>query len=338
RRPRRGTTMPGACDGLRVLDFSQGVSGAMATMILADYGAEVIRVEPPEGDPGWDDPAYLLLNRGKKSITLDLGSEEGQAALQRLVRGVDVVVENLAPGKAEQLGFGYDALSAINPALVYGSITGCGRAGSFAGVGPDDWLVMAKAGIFRDQPGWFQDGTRPVYRGAPDASYFSGMILVQGILAALRARDLTGHGERVDLDMLKAITCRQNPQVRYILREGEPLPPDGGHVKNVSDAVNPLAHHHDPREASPLGLLAQGTAGGWIMHSLSEPHFFPAWITVIGFDWIWDDERFKGAPHVFPDDATKDEFIALLEARMKEKTAAEWMEAYVENGNVCADV
>jgi crotonobetainyl-CoA:carnitine CoA-transferase CaiB-like acyl-CoA transferase len=177
-----------------------------------------------------------------------------------------------------------------------------------------------------------------VYRAAPDASYFSGMVAVQGILAALRARDLTGKGERVDVDMLHAITCRQNPQVRYILREGEELPPDGGHAKNVPDSVNPLAHHRDPREVSPIGMMVSCKDGRWIMHSLSEPHFFPAWIKVIGFDWIWDDERFKGAPHQFADDATKDEFIALLDARMKEKTAAEWMDAYIENGNVCADV
>lgn len=330
--------MPGACDGLRVLDFSQGRAGPLATMILADFGAEVIRVEPPEGDPGWDDPAYLLLNRGKKSIELDLGTEIGQAEVQRLVAGVDVVVETNVAGRAEELGIGYESLSAINPALVYGSITGFGRTGSFASVEADDWLVMAKAGIFRDQPGWFHDGVRPTYRGAPDSSYFSAMILVQGVLAALRARDLTGRGERVDVDMLHAITCRQNPQVRWILREGEPLPADGGHAKKVPDAVNPLAHHRDPREVSPIGMMVSCKDGRWIMHSLSEPHFFPAWITTIGFDWIWEDERFKGAPHQFPDEATKDELIALLDARMKEKTAAEWMDAYVENGNVCADV
>ena len=138
--------------------------------------------------------------------------------------------------------------------------------------------------------------------------------------------------------MLQALTCRQNPQVRWLLRDGEELPPDGAKAKTVPDAVNPLAHHRDPRDVTPIGMLVECKDGRWIMHSLSEPHFFPAWISVIGFDWIWEDERFKGAPHQFPDTATKDELLALLEKRMGEKTSAEWMELYLANGNVCADI
>ena len=177
-----------------------------------------------------------------------------------------------------------------------------------------------------------------MYRACKDASYFAAMLAVQGILAALRARDLTGTGQRVDTNMLQAITCRQNPQVRWLLRDGEELPPDGAKAKAVPDAVNPLAHHRDPRDVTPIGMMVECKDGRWIMHSLSEPHFFPAWIEVLGFDWIWEDERFKGAPHQFADDDTKDELVALLQQRMKEKTAAEWMELYVANGNVCADV
>ena len=330
--------MPGACAGLRVLELSDGIAGSLATMILADFGAEVIRVEPPDGDPGWDEPSALLLHRGKKSITLDLRSPDGRDELRRLVRGLDVVIDALGPERVDDAEVGYQALAALNPALVYCSITGWGRSGPFADVASDDALVMAKAGIFRDQPGWEQDGKRPIYRSAKDPSYFSAMLAVQGVLAALRARDLTGRGQRVDTNMLQALTCRQNPQVRWLLRDGEELPPDGAKAKTVPDAVNPLAHHRDPRDVTPIGMLVECKDGRWIMHSLSEPHFFPAWISVIGFDWIWEDERFKGAPHQFPDTATKDELLALLEKRMGEKTSAEWMELYLANGNVCADI
>ena len=330
--------MPGACAGLRVLDFSQGLAGPMATMVLADFGADVIRVEPVDDDPGWGQPVYLLLQRGKRSIGLDPRTESGRAELHRIVRGVDVVVESMGPGRADAAGFGYEGLATENPALVYCSISGFGATGPFAGVAADDGLVMAKAGLFRDQPGWYQDGTRPVYRGAKDASYFAAMLALQGILAALRARDLTGRGQRVETNMLQAITCRQNPQVRWLLRDGEQLPEDGAKAKSVPDAVNPLAHHRDPRDVTPIGLMAECKDGRWIMHSLSEPHFFPAWITVLGFDWIWEDERFKGAPHNFADTDTKDELVRLLQERMTAKTAAEWMELYVANGNVCADV
>ena len=110
--------MPGACAGLRVLDFSQGLAGPLATMVLADFGADVIRVEPVGDDPGWSEPVYLLLQRGKRSIELDPSTEEGRAELQRLVCGVDVVIESMGADRAEATGIGYDALAAVNPALV----------------------------------------------------------------------------------------------------------------------------------------------------------------------------------------------------------------------------
>jgi crotonobetainyl-CoA:carnitine CoA-transferase CaiB-like acyl-CoA transferase len=297
-------------------------------MVLADFGADVVRVEPP-GHAIADQPAYLLLQRGKRSITLDLATPTGHAELHRLVPGFDVVVD----------GGDVDDLTELSPALVQCSITGFGAAGPFAGVPADDALVMAKAGILRDQPGWEQDGRRPIYRSCPDGSYFAGMLAVQGILAALRARDLTGRGQRVATNMLQAISCRQNPQVRWLLRDGEALPLDrAASTEVVPDAINPLAHHRDPREVTLTGMLVECRDGRWIMHSLSEPHFFPAWIAAVGFRWIWDDERFQGAPWRFPDDAAKVELVQRLQARMKEKTSEEWIELYLANGDVCADV
>ena len=203
------------------------MAGPLATMILADYGADVIRVEPPEGDPGWDEPNALLLNRGKKSIGLDLDTAAGQAEVRRLVSGMDVVLETMGPGRADQAGVGYEALSAVNPALIYCSITGFGPTGPFAEVKPDDALVMAKAGIFRDQPGWHQEDEhgrrRPVFRASPDGSCLASMLAVQGILAALRPRDLTGEGQLVETSLLAGLTCRQNPIIRWLLRDGEEL-------------------------------------------------------------------------------------------------------------------
>ncbi|HWS44964.1 MAG TPA: CoA transferase, partial [Acidimicrobiia bacterium] len=331
--------MPGACTGIRVLDCSRGAAGSLTTMVLADFGAEVIRVEPPGADPMAETPAYLLLQRGKKSITLDLQSAAGRAEMHRLVPGVDVVVEDAGPSRAGELGLGYRDLSRLNPALVVFSITGFGRSGPLADAPADDALVMAKAGIFRDQPGWEQDGKRPIYRSCPDGSYFTGMLAVQGVLAALRARDLTGRGQLVETNMLMAITCRQNPQVRWLLRDGEQLPLDrAASTESVPDAINPLAHHRDPREVTLVGMLVECKDRRWIMHSLSEPHFFPAWIDAIGFEWIWEDERFKGAPWNFPDDDAKVELVQRLKARMKEKTSTEWIDCYLQNGNVCADV
>ena len=330
--------MRGVCVGIRVLDCSYGTSGSLATMVLADFGAEVVRVEPPRGEPSTE-PSGLLLHRGKKSITLDLNTPSGQKTLHQLAPGFDVLVSDRESDAAAESGIDFELLMHRNPALVACSLTGFGHNGPVAGAPADDALVMAKAGIFRDQPGWEQDGKRPIYRASLEGSYFAGMLALQGILAALRARDLTGRGQRIDTNMLQAITCRQNPQVRWLLREGEQLPPDrAATTETVPDAINPLAHHRDPREVTLTGMLVQCKDGRWIMHSLSEAHFFPAWIEAIGFDWIWEEERFKGAPHRFPDDDAKVELVTLLQQRMKQKTSTEWMDRYLANGNVCADV
>jgi crotonobetainyl-CoA:carnitine CoA-transferase CaiB-like acyl-CoA transferase len=166
------------------------------------------------------------------------------------------------------------------------------------------------------------------------------MLSVQGILAALRVRDLTGKGQHVETSLLQALACRQNPNVRFILREGEELPDEAGVVKKteIKNEKTVLPHHMDPREVTLIGARMQTKDGRWLVHSHTEPHFFPAWIKAIEFDWIWQDERFKGAPYKFPTPEDKKELISLIQQRIKERTAAEWIQAYLANGNVCGDV
>jgi crotonobetainyl-CoA:carnitine CoA-transferase CaiB-like acyl-CoA transferase len=331
--------MSGACDGIRVLDLSGEHAGGLASMILADFGAEVIRVETSPEGPDWEEPTYLLLNRGKKSVALDLKSDAGRSDLLRLASSVDVVIEMLAPGQAEAVGVDYAAVSKINPGVVYCAITGFGRTGPFAHLRADDGLVMAKAGHLRAQRGW-ESGDRPTFRAGRDASFFAAMLAVQGVLAALRARDITGQGQLVETNLLQAIACRQNPTVRWLLREGEALPSEAGGVTGpeVQSEKHVLPHHMDPRQITLTGARMQCKDGKWVVHSHTEPHFFPAWIDAIGFNWIWDDERFKNAPYKFPDNESKEELIRLLQAHFLQKDAAEWMAAYVANGNVCGNI
>jgi crotonobetainyl-CoA:carnitine CoA-transferase CaiB-like acyl-CoA transferase len=330
--------MSGACAGLRVLDLSAGDAGALATMIFADYGAEVIRVEPEQGEVEVD-ATYLLLNRGKKSIGLDLTSAEGQKEIRRLAPSLDVIVVMRPPGTMEAVGLDYKSLSEINPALVYVSITGFGKSGPLANIKADDALVMAKAGIFRAQRGW-EDGVRPFFRSCRDATTFCAMLTVQGAIAALRVRDLTGKGQLVETSLLQALAVRQNPNVRFILREGEDLPVENGAAlgPEIKSEKNVLPHHMDPRVVNLIGARMETKDGRWMVHSHTEPHFFPAWIKALEFDWIWQDERYKGAPYSFPTPEDKAELIRLVQARIKEKTGAEWVQAYIANGNVCGDM
>ena len=330
--------MTAACAGVRVLDLSRLVAGSMATMILADYGADVVQVELVGERSRSDHPAHLLLDRGKRSITLDLGTEEGRCELHRLVRGADVVVESARADEAATLGLSPETLAALNPGLVHCSVTGWGRSGPLADAPVSDGLLMAKAGLMRTQAGWFQDGKRPVFRASEDATYFAAMLGVQGIVSALRARERTGRGQFVVTNLLQSLSVRQHPTVRWLRREGEELPNEAAAASGkVQDARYALPHHMDPREVNLIGMRVQCKDGRWLVHSHTEPHFFPAWIKTIGFDWIWDDERFKGAPYQLSDEA-KQELIELVRARILEKTSEEWMELYLANGNVCGDV
>ncbi len=147
--------MPGPLAGVRIVDLSQVVSGPMAAGWLADQGADVIKVEPPHGDPvralgpakGDLASTYIQINRGKRQIVLDLKQDEAKAALGKLIASADVLVENFRPGVMEKLGFGYEAAKAINPRLIYCSITGYGADGPYAGLRAYDPMIQATAGI-----------------------------------------------------------------------------------------------------------------------------------------------------------------------------------------------
>ena len=145
--------MAGPCDGLVVLDFSWGMAGGLATAVLADFGADVIKIEPPAGDPFRSHPAWLAWNRGKKSAVLDLKTAQGRTQAQRLAEQADVVLESFRPGVAHRLGIDYATLSAINPRLVYASISGWGQQGPLSQVAGYEGVIAAKSGRMTDFAG-----------------------------------------------------------------------------------------------------------------------------------------------------------------------------------------
>jgi crotonobetainyl-CoA:carnitine CoA-transferase CaiB-like acyl-CoA transferase len=202
--------MAGALDGIRIVDQTQVMAGPFASMLLADMGAEVIKVEPPEGEharhvgleaaPGVA-ASFLAVNRGKKGVTLDLKQPEGVAVLKRLVETADVLVENYRPGVAKRLGVDYETLAAINPRLIYCSISGFGQTGPYATRGGYDLIAQGMAGIMSATG---SDGGPPVKVGVPVADLGAGLFALLGILAALRARRITGRGQQVDTSLFEA--------------------------------------------------------------------------------------------------------------------------------------
>ncbi|MBI4268711.1 MAG: CoA transferase [Candidatus Rokubacteria bacterium] len=199
-----------ALDGIRVLDHTQVMAGPFCAMLLADMGADVIKIEPPGGEstrggeleltPGVS-ASFLAVNRNKRGLVLDLKRREGVDILKRLAGTADVLVENYRPGVAARLGVDYATLATINPRLVYCSISGFGRSGPYAHLGGFDLIAQGMSGIMSATGG--EDGP-PVKVGVPIADLGAGLFGLMGILAALRARRVTGRGQLVDTSLFEA--------------------------------------------------------------------------------------------------------------------------------------
>ena len=324
-------------EGVRVIDLTQGMAGSLSTMILADYGAEVIRLEPPGGDPMWAHPAYLLWQRGKRSVDIDWASQAGRAQARQLVEGADIFIESLQPDAAARLGLGYEAVAGANPALIYLSLSAFGQEGPYRDLKPYDGVINAKSGRMRDQVGW-QRG-RPTYRAVNDVSYHTAMFTVQGLVAALRARQVTGGGQRLEASLLSGVTAPNNAWRRF---EGQVIPPDRYPSEAPKDAVirGELVadrHESDPYTAIPTQLCAQCKDGRWIMHSHIQQDLFRAWINTIGFSWIWDDPRFRNAP-AFANPEDRIALNLMIFERFKEKTSDEWREIYRRNPDCAGEI
>jgi crotonobetainyl-CoA:carnitine CoA-transferase CaiB-like acyl-CoA transferase len=186
--------MPGALEGVRVLDLSWGIAGALGVLLLAEQGADVIKVEPPGGDPFRSYSGYAVWNRSRRSVTVDLKNAAGLDAFLRLTDGADVLVETFRPGVTDRLGIGYDAVHARNERLVYASCPAYPEGHRLARRPGYDALVQASSGQQWEQPGW-RPG--PIFLAMPMPSMGAMFLVPTGILAALIAREETGRGQHV---------------------------------------------------------------------------------------------------------------------------------------------
>jgi crotonobetainyl-CoA:carnitine CoA-transferase CaiB-like acyl-CoA transferase len=202
-------TKGGALAGIRVLDVSQVMAGPFCAMQLCDMGADVIKVEPPEGDAtrqmgarrGTDSTSFAAVNRGKRGIVLDLKSLPGKDALARLSDSADVLIESFRPGVMQRLGLDYAVLSARNPRLIYASISGYGQTGPDASKGGLDLIAQAASGLMSVTG---QPGGPPVKAGVPITDLGAGLFALTAILAALHHRHTSGRGQYIDTSLLEA--------------------------------------------------------------------------------------------------------------------------------------
>ncbi|MGH9256195.1 MAG: CaiB/BaiF CoA transferase family protein [Vicinamibacterales bacterium] len=203
------STWNGALDGVRVVDVTQVMAGPFCTMLLADFGADVIKIEPPSGDMtrrmpggvGTDTPAYNAVNRGKRSVVLDLKTQAGRDAVAKLAASADIFAENSRPGVMANLGLDYPTLAARNPRLIYASISGYGQTGPDRSKGGLDLIAQGVSGIMSVTG---ELGGPPVKSGVPLTDLGAALFAVAGILAALAHRNHSGSGQHVETSLVEA--------------------------------------------------------------------------------------------------------------------------------------
>lgn len=315
----------GALTGIRIADFSRVLAGPYATMLLGDLGADVIKVErPPAGDDTrqWGPPFdahgnatyFASVNRNKHSVALDLGSESGRADAIRLIRSCDVLVENFVPGTMERFGLGYDHLAVAQPGLIYASISGFGRSEAAAGLPGYDLLVQAVGGLMSVTG---PNADTPTKAGVALVDVITGTHLAVGILAALRHRDATGTGQRVDASLLASLLSAMVNQASAYVGAG----------------VIPRAMGNAHPSISPYEVFE--TADRPIALAVGNDRQFAACVAVLEAPALADDPRFRtNALRVENRDALR----RLLQAALSEAGADVWSARFTAAGVPCGPV
>ncbi len=307
-----------ALSGLRVLDLSRILAGPTATQLLADLGAEVIKIERPGlGDDtrGWGPPFlpdadgrdtresayYLSANRGKHSVAVNIADKRGQALVQALAAKADILVENFKPGDLDRYGLGYASLSARNPGLIYCSITGFGQSGPNAQRAGYDFLVQGEAGLMSLTG---QGDGPPLKAGVGIADILTGMYAVVGILAAVQARHGSGRGQHIDLALMDA-------QVAMLINQG---------VGYLTDGKVPPRRGNDHPTIVPYGTFP--ASDGHFILAVGNDAQFARFVAAAGAPGLALDARFSSnAARV----RNRSVLVPLLSVLTQGRSVADWL-------------
>jgi len=307
----------GPLDGMKVIELAHVMAGPVAGLMLADMGAEVIKVEKPAGDDvrrsvppeiAGESASFLMVNRNKRGIALNLKHPDGVAILKRMLAKADVVIENYRKGTMERLGLGYQELRQANPGLIYAEISGFGRTGPYADRGGFDLIAQGMSGLMSitgEGP-----GRPPVKVGAPVSDITAGILLAMGVAAAYAQRLQTGEGQKVDTSLFEAAITHTYWQSAIAFATGESPGPMGS--------------------AHPLNAPYQAfqTADGWINIGAATQPTWERLVKIIGAPELNDDPRFAVNSARM---AHRPELEETLNATFRTRTTDEWL-ALLEDG------
>ena len=329
------STQRGALSGLRVLDLSRVLAGPWASQLLADLGADVVKVERPgagddtrawgppwlsddEGRPTDESAYYLSANRNKRSVTVDMAAPDGQALIRQLASKADILIENFKVGGLARYGLDYSSLAALNPRLIYCSITGFGQTGPYAARAGYDFLIQGMGGLMSltGRPDG-APGEGPIKVGVALTDIMTGLYSTVAVLAALAHRERSGEGQYIDLALLDVqIACLANQAANYLI---------GGHVPRRMGNAHP---NIVPYQDFP-------TADGYMIIAVGNDSQFASLCAALGHPEWASDARFAGNPQRV---LHREELIALLHAVTVTRTTGEWVAILEEHGVPCGPI
>jgi crotonobetainyl-CoA:carnitine CoA-transferase CaiB-like acyl-CoA transferase len=322
RRDAFGRDVSGPLAGIVIADFSRVLAGPYCTMLLADMGATVIKVESPTGDEtrAWKPPVfegqstyYLSINRNKRSIALDFGDSDDIETARNIAGGADVVIENFKPGGLDRFGLDYASIAEHNPAVVYASITGFGSAGGAALPGYD-LLVQAMSGLMS----LTGDPQFPAYRsGVAVFDVITGLHAAIGVLSALHERSRSGRGQRIEVNLMSsALSGMVNQTGGFLL---------SGNVPTRMGNEHPSIYPYEPLP----------TADGEIVLAIGNDRQFRTLCNVIGAPGLVDDPRFSTPPDR---SLNRSALRPILHELLAVRTASEWFDIFTEARLPCAPI
>ena len=315
--------MPGPLDGIKVLDLTRVLAGPYATMLLGDLGAEVIKIEQPgTGDESRNfgpfkngfSLYFMSVNRGKRSITLNLKTERGQAIFKQLLAHTDIVVENFRPGTMKKLGLDYDTLKTERPSLIYAACSGFGQTGPYAQQGAYDMIIQGMGGIISitGEP----EGP-PVRVGTSISDITAALFTTIGVLSALHHRNQTGKGQLVDVAMLDSLVAvLENAVVRYFA---------------TGEAPKPLGARHPA--ITPFEAFA--SADGHVIIALGNDTLWEKFCVHVNRQDLISDERFRTNADRTENHA---ELFPILSDIMSQRATDAWIDALGKIGVPCGPI